>query len=211
MGAWDEIKPAGNTIILVPHGGESDYRDWRDWFHNGLQKPEGTQWLETRGQSLTTARNFLVMEGLKSGAEYLFFLDDDIIGPSNGLVTLLGTGLPIVCGLYMAKKKKEERGLAAWMNNPGGAGYLAIQMNQNGRFIQVDVTGMGFALIHRSVFERVTYPWFEWPVGGPSEDFFYYEKVFKEIGVKPVIDMSCQCEHIGTFRLNCLNEFTTLG
>ena len=219
MAGWDIEKPSqvttptvkGRTIILVPHGSDSDYREWRDWFHNGLQKPEGTQWLETRGQSLVTARNYLVQEGLKTRADYLFFLDDDVMGPSNGLVNLMSTGLPIACGLYMAKKKKEERGLAAWMKNPNGTGYLAIQLNQNGRFVSVDVTGMGFALIHRSVFERVTYPWFEWGVGGPSEDFFFYEKVAKEIGIKPVISIDTQCRHIGTFAVDCLNEFTTLG
>ena len=211
MGAWDEVKPVGKAIILVPHGSASDYRDWRDWFHNGLQKPEGTQWLEARGQSLVTARNFLAQEGLKSGAEYLFWLDDDVIGPNNGLVTLISTGLPIACGLYMAKKSKEERGLAAWMKNPEGVGYLAIQLNQNGRYISVDVTGMGFALIHRSIFERLSQPWFDWPVGGPSEDFYFFEKVWKELQVKPVIAMDTMCDHIGTFRLNCLNEFTTLG
>lgn len=202
---------SNKVIILVPHKSEEDYREWRDWFHNGLQKPEGTQWLETRGQSLVTARNYLVMEGLKSGTEYLFFLDDDNIGPNDGLVNLMSTGLPIACGLYMAKKKKEERGLAAWMKNPGGVGYLAIQMNQNGRYIQVDVTGLGFALIHRSIFERTTQPWFDWPVGGPSEDFFFYEKVARELNIRPVIDMSCHCDHIGTFRMSCSNEFTTLG
>ena len=211
MGAWDEVKPTSKAIILVPHGGEKDYREWRDWFHNGLQKPEGTQWLETRGQSLVTARNFLAQEGLKSGAEYLFFLDDDVFGPDNGLVTLMSTGLPIVCGLYMAKKKKEERGLAAWMKNPGGIGYLSIQLNQNGRFVSVDVTGMGFALIHRSIFERTSQPWFDWPVGGPSEDFFFFDKVAKEIEIKPVVSMDTQCKHVGTFVLDCLNEFTTLG
>ncbi len=151
------------------------------------------------------------MEGLKSGAECLFFLDDDIIGPNDGLVKLLSIDLPIVCGLYMAKKSKEERGLAAWMKNPNGIGYLSIQLNQNGRYVYVDVTGLGFALIHRSIFERTTYPWFDWPVGGPSEDFFFYEKVARELGIHPVIDMECQVDHVGTFKLNCLNEFTTLG
>ena len=207
--AWN--LQAGKVIILVTHRDERDYRGWRDWFHNGLQKPEGTQWLETLGQSLVTARNFLAMEGLKSGAEYLFWLDDDILGPDNGLVTLMSTGLPIACGLYMAKKKKEERALAAWMKSPSQNGYLPIQLNQNGRFIQVDVTGLGFALIHRSIFERLSQPWFDWPVGGPSEDFFFYEKVARELGIHPVIDMECQVDHVGTFKLNCLNEFTTLG
>ena len=151
------------------------------------------------------------MEGLKSGAEYLFFLDDDIFGPNNGLTTLMGLGLPIACGLYMAKKSKEERGLAAWMSNPGGKGYLPIQLNQNGRFVQVDVTGLGFALIHRSIFERLSQPWFDWPVGGPSEDFYFYEKVWKELQIKPVIDMDTWCWHTGTFKVNPKDEFTTLA
>ena len=211
MAGWDEVKSVGNIMILVTHNSEKDYREWRDWFHNGLQKPEGAQWLETRGQSLTTARNFLTIEGLKTGAEYLFFLDDDVIGPNDGLITLMSTGLPIICGLYMAKKRKEERGLAAWMKNPGGIGYLPVQLNQNGRHVSVDVTGMGFALIHRSIFERVSQPWFEWPVAGPSEDFFFFEKTAKEIGTKPIIDMACRCRHIGIFTVDCEGEFTTLG
>ena len=204
--AWNLQK--GKTIILIVHRSESDYRQWRDWFHFKLQKPEGTSWLEMRGVSLTTARNALAVEGLKSGAEYFLWLDDDNIGPDNGLVTLLSYNLPIVCGLYWARKRKEERCLAAWMKAPGG--YLPIAPEQQGRLISVDVTGLGFALIHRNIFERTSQPWFAWEVGGVSEDFHFYEKVAKELGIKPIIDREVLVDHIGLFVHKGTGEFTTL-
>ena len=164
------------VIILVPHRDEHDYRQWRDWWHNGLQKPLGTLWLESRGLSLTTNRTKLVHEALKSDATHFFFLDDDVIAPDDVIPSFLAANLPIVCGLYM-----------------------------------VDVSGLGCALIQRSIFERVPEPWFVWEPEGVSEDFFFFNKVFQTIGVKPVADMECRCLHIGVFALDTNNEFTTLG
>lgn len=217
--AWERSRPlttisplgrtaSGKVMILVPHKGESGYRQWEVWYRNQLLKPAGTAWLEQRGLSLTTNRTGLVLEALKSDAEYFFFLDDDVVGPNELLMTLLGHTLPIACGLYMTKKRKQERGLSAWMKR--GNGYTPIAPEQAGRLVQVDVTGLGCALIHRSIFERVPQPWFVWEFGGISEDFFFFEKVFKETGIKPIIDMEMKCQHIGTFIIDTDNTFTTL-
>lgn len=151
------------------------------------------------------------MEALKSPAEYFFFLDDDLVGPDNTLITMLGYKVPIVSGLYWAKKRKQERGLAAWMkvkDNP--LGYLAIDFKQNGRLAQVDVCGLGCTLLHRSVFERASQPWFVWEADGPSEDFYFLEKVARELGIKPVVDMELGFKHIGTFMIEPDGSFTTL-
>lgn len=213
--SWERAKPlirvpTGNqkVMILIPHKGESGYRQWERWWKEGLVKPPGTSYLEQRGLSLTTNRTGLVVEALKSDAEYFFFLDDDVMGPNDLLVTLLSYKFPIVCGLYMAKKSKEARGLAAWMKVPGG--YAAIAPEQAARLVQCDVTGLGCALIHRSVFERVPQPWFVWEFGGVSEDFSFFEKVAQTIGVKPLIDLNMRCRHIGTFILDTDNSVTTL-
>jgi len=213
--AWDRTRPLTRiqstnqkVMVLIPHKGESGYRQWERWWKEGLVKPPGTSYLEQRGLSLTTNRTGLVIEALKSDAEYFFFLDDDVIGPNELLATLLSHRLPIACGLYMAKKRKEERGLAAWMK--GSNGYAPIAPEQGARLVQVDVTGLGCALIHRSVFERVPQPWFVWEFGGISEDFFFFSKVFKEIGIKPIIDFEMKCKHIGTFIIDTDNTITTL-
>lgn len=216
--AWNRAQPLtpiappeAKVAILVPHRDEHDYRQWRDWWHNGLQKPPGTSWKESRGLSLTTNRTQLVRMALQSDATHIFFLDDDVIAPNNVITTLLQANLPIACGLYMAKKQKNERGLTAWMKNPDGGGYLTIAPQQNGRYIQVDTTGLGCALIHRSIFEKTPKPWFVWEPEGPSEDFFFFLKVAKELNIKPVVDMECKCLHLGVFAMDTNNEFDTLG
>ena len=213
--AWDRTRPLSqiNTtnkkvMVLIPHRGESGYREWERWWLKGLILPPGTAYMEQRGLSLTTSRTGLVIEALKSDAEFFFFLDDDVIGPNDLLTTLLGHSLPIACGLYMAKKRKEERGLAAWMKM--GNGYAPIGPEQGARLVQVDVTGLGCALINRSVFERVPQPWFVWEYLSISEDFFFFKKVAEETGIKPIIDMTMRLGHIGTFVLDTNNSFTTL-
>jgi len=198
----------GRVMILIPHRSESGYREWEDWWRHKLKKPPNTGWLEQRGVSLTTNRTGLVREALKTDANYFLFLDDDVIGPDDMLLTLLSYKLPIVCGLYMAKKKKEERALAAWMRS--GSGYAPIALEQPARMVQVDTTGLGAALIHRSVFERVPQPWFVWEWDGVSEDFYFFERVNSEIGVKPIIDMECKMWHIGLHKVFTDGTFTTL-
>lgn len=199
--------------ILVPHRSEMDYRSWREWFRGKLQCPPGTNWQEMRGLALCTMRSTLVEAGLKSGAEWLFFLDDDVIGPNVGLLTLIAAAeqnnWKFVSGLYWARKAQKDRSLAAWKRfsqktgNEAWAkekwGYAAILEQQKGRFAIVDAVGLGFALIHRSVFEKLSRPWFDWPVEGPSEDFYFCEKVAKELNITPVVDMEIKCGHIGTF------------
>lgn len=211
--SWNRVTPivpqsGAKVIILIPHRDEHDYRQWRDWWHSGLQKPPGTLWLESRGLSLTTNRTQLVRMALQRDATHFFFLDDDVIAPNDVILTLLAPNLPIVCGLYMAKKTKSQRGLAAWMKR--GGGYAAIAPQQNGRYAAVDVTALGCAMIHRSVFERVPEPWFVWDADSISEDFWFFEKVFREIGVKPTVDMEVRCLHIGIFAMDTNNEFNTL-
>lgn len=211
--SWNRTQPmtpiSAKVIILIPHRDEYDYRQWRDWWHDSLEKPPGTTWLESRGLSLTTNRTQLVRMALERDATHFFFLDDDIIAPNDVIPTLLAANQPIVCGLYMAKKSKITRGLASWMK-VSEKGYAAIGLEQQGRYVQVDVTGLGCAMIRRDIFERSPEPWFVWNPEGPSEDFYFFEKVFKEIGIKPIIDMEMKCLHIGVFSLDTSNQFNTL-
>jgi hypothetical protein len=199
--------------ILVPHRSEFDYRSWRDWFKGHLQCPPGTEIQEARGMALCTLRTALVEAGLRSGAEWLFLLDDDVIGPDEGLLTLLAAAeqnkWKFMSGLYWARKNQKDRSLSAWRlfkQKSGNEAWAkdqtvpsAISDKQDGRFVSVDAVGLGFSLIHRSVFENISRPWFDWPVNGPSEDFYFCEKVARELKITPVVDMEIKCGHIGTF------------
>lgn len=224
--AWNRQQPiipiaktitSGKVNILIPHRAETDYRQWRKWFMESLRKPDGTSYLEGRGYGIDNMRKYLASEAMKGDCEWFLWLDDDVLAPDNGIEVLLSAKLPFVCGTYWTKKGKGERSLSAWMKPPGANvdGYAPISNIQNARHIQVDVIGMGFALTHRSLFEGLSYPWFKY--GGddgqmaPSEDFYFCEKVAKEKGIKPVVDMECHCQHIGTFIIDKDGEFGTLG
>lgn len=188
-----------------------------------MEKPPSFGFLEGRGYDLVVQRNSLAEHALNTDAEYFFWLDDDMIGPSNALPALIAhqqlLNTPIIAGLYMSKKAHGARGLAAWQEikseTPWGQGdkaYMPIIREQLKRFISVDVTGLGCCLIHRSIFEKLSRPWFEWgkPTSGPSEDFMFFEKVWRELQIKPVVDMECKFEHIGVFRMNVDGEFNPL-
>ena len=43
-----------------------------------------------------------------------------------------------------------------------------------------------------------------------SEDFYLFEKVSRELGIKPFVDMSLTFDHIGTFSVSVDGTFTTL-
>jgi hypothetical protein len=207
------------VVILVPHRDENDYRQWRDWFKDRLAKPPGTSFLEMRGLALTTLRQSLAESALADpNNEWLMWLDDDVIGEEDSLHKLLSHRLPICTGWYWTKKKKGERGLSAWqaVNKPlyngpwqrnQAKGYEAISIEQDARLVQCDVAGMGICLTHRSVFDGLSKPWFEWPVEGPSEDFYFFEKVAREKGIKPIVDMEVKSSHVGSFMIEPSGEF----
>lgn len=204
-------------VMLLPHRDEKRYGIWDDrlWM---MEKPKDTMNLQCRGMDVATSRNHLVQMVLNNKDmdtyTHLFWLDDDVMPPMDVLPRLVKASIPIACGLYMAKKQANQRGLAAWCAAPGkGPGvYIPIDRKQSGRYVEVDVTGMGCALITRKVFEKLKPPWFVWdPPPAVSEDFYFFERCSKELGLKPIIDMECACEHLGAFSLSIDNVANTVG
>ncbi len=225
MAGWDyqvgeeppqqQALPEGATrvCILIPHRDDRDYRPFHRRFME-MQKPAGMGWLEMRGFSLCTNRENLVKTALKAlNYTHLFFLDDDVLPPVDIIPQLVAADLDIVCGLYMAKKAKAERGLAAWVALPEGLRSIEYDQNRDGqerRWVECDVTGLGCAMIKRHVFERLSEPWFRWDVPpAPSEDFYFFFKTAHELGIKPIIDMNMKCGHLGSFVLDCDGTFET--
>lgn len=174
------------------------------------------------------ARNVLVTEALKTDCTHILWVDDDIVlenmadgvpdpkdatkrlavtNPNIALKTLLDLNLPIVAGLYRAKQR-EGFNYAAWMkvNQPSarGYGYVPIQ-NWSGNLFKVDVTGLGFCLVRREVFEKTQIErpgklpiWFQWDSPDEvSEDFAWMERC-KEKGFDTTIYADIKLSHLGT-------------
>jgi hypothetical protein len=155
------------------------------------------------------ARNFMANHG-----EWLFFLDSDVFPPEDTVLKMLSYNMPIVSGLYFAKKPGMKLP-AAWVEKEENR-YFCINPTMNSGLIEVDAVGLGCCLIHRSIFERLKPPWFFWshdrynldtgelmhnikfkpPMDVPlSEDFFFFRRVRRELKQSVVLDMDIRCQH----------------
>ena len=138
------------------------------------------------GMDTATARTEAVKAVREAGCEHIFFIDHDVIVPPNALTMLYSRELPVVCGLYYLKTKPPEpltvidrRPYTDWTH---------------GDLVTVDCTGLGCALIDLSVFDEIDEPWFQ---SGPkyTEDAYFYDKLAKATGIRPVVDTGVCCAH----------------
>ena len=174
--------------------------------------------LLSRGTPLDVCRNMLCQNFLNdSRFTHLFFIDSDIVfeepsNPNEAINQLLSCDVPIVSGLYRARKK-EGFFYAAWIKNQNCDDKLAFTAitEWTGNFIRVDVCGAGCLLIRREVLEKLPLPFFEWDniTGIPSEDFYFNLKA-KEHGFDTFVFTDVHCSHIsGQLKIKCDGSVTT--
>jgi len=163
---------------------------------------ENVRWNINTAFPLDLARNQCVKEALAWNADYVLFLDDDVLPPSDGLVKLVMDAVPIVGGLYfdrrppytpmIARRKNRDK---PWVLGEKVEWDVDFARNYpHDRFVEVDATGLGFMLIRREVFEKISEPWF---VIQPSygEDFSFCWKS-QQAGFKIYVDTNVKCLHM---------------
>jgi GT2 family glycosyltransferase len=153
----------------------------------------------TRGQPIDLARDTLVHRMQESSAEYLFFLDSDVILPPNTVNQLISHNQDIISGVYHVRHDPITP--AMWKESADVPGhYNPIVGYNEGTIIDVDAIGMGCCLIHRRVFDKLEEPYFKWTMdarqeNGVSEDFYFCEQA-RKTGFHIYVDTSIQCTHI---------------
>jgi hypothetical protein len=172
----------------------------------------------TRVPSISVARNALVEQAISINADYILFVDTDIVmesptDPNSALNQLfqvinksVDTSSPnykdarIVSGLYRAKQKTGYS-YAMWLKIQE-KGFTPI-VKWNGNWLNVDVVGMGFCLIDLKVFKAIPKPWFVWnDPGGISEDF-YFNLLAKQHGFDTRVFTDVKLSHLGTLKVKC--------
>jgi hypothetical protein len=158
------------------------------------------------GMPYDHARNQGCMRALEIGADFLFFLDSDVIPPPDTVLRLMKHDLPIVSGIYC--RRSPPHGLPVMMK-----GGKWIETYPENKLIEVDWVGAGCLLIRRDVLQQLPPQrpgkhWFDWRVdlngseGLPpgllplSEDFTLCEHARKH-GFPVIVDTSIMCRHVG--------------
>jgi hypothetical protein len=170
----------------------------------------------TRVPSISVARNTLIEQALSINADYVLFVDTDIVmeSPTDPNVALSQLyqvinkskdisspsykDARIVSGLYRAKQKTGFS-YAMWMDY-SEKGFTPIA-NWKGNWLQVDVVGLGFCLIDLSIFKDIPKPWFVWNSPGTISEDFHFCKLAKKHGYETRVFTEVKLSHLGTLKV----------
>lgn len=149
---------------------------------------------------VTEARNLCVKAALDAKAEWILFLDSDMVFPADTIKRLMSHDVPIVGGTYPRKHWP----LAFIGNRLDGQG---LSLEDKGR-VEAARMPTGCLLIKASVFSKLKPPYFRCSYSEKAglvlgEDFWFSDKV-RELGYQLWCDMELSrlIEHLGTFRFN---------
>lgn len=170
----------------------------------------------THRQLIDDARNGLTETFLKTDVEWMLWLDSDMTFPKETLVELFRVAeekdTKMVTGIYYQRKnmnlpvlwsrgeETEHIGLSGMESDRAKTnkyvGAFAFPHPDKKEPFKVHAAGFGCVLVHRSVFEVLSRPWFKFIPGVCSEDFYFFvnaQEVGFSLWAAPTLDLG----HIG--------------
>jgi hypothetical protein len=153
---------------------------------------------------IAEARNEIVQYALDQGANYIFWLDDDVIPPPDAFLKMYMSGKDIINGVYWSKSNPP---MPLLFRNHLEGPYLDWHV---GDLIEIDAAGNGLTLVKTDVYRKIAemdgvpgkwysteYTSFKQATQSPSnntEDLYFYWKA-KKAGFKVWADTSIQAFH----------------
>ncbi len=168
--------------------------------------------LNVRGDDTAQGRNRIVRHAQQANADWLLWIDADMIFAPEALLNLLEHNLDIVGADYRLRAPPFKRvGLFLRDDDPNRSTHLRAVEAHSRRtgLIEMAVLGLGLMLVRASVFEKLPAPWFgrTWvkehatpdnPDGFSTEDS-YFCSVARMHGYRVWcdLDVSAKVQHIG--------------
>lgn len=151
---------------------------------------------------IAEARNEIVQYALDQGANYIYWLDDDVIPPPDAFLKMFMHQKDIVNGVYWSKSNPP---MPLLFRNHLEGPYLDWHV---GDFIEVDAAGNGLTLVktdvYRKISETIGGPWYSTEytsfkhatqsASNNTEDLYFYWKA-RRAGFKIWADTSIQAYH----------------
>lgn len=158
--------------------------------------------LMPQNMQVDEARNYIVE---KMKGDYVFFLDSDVLCPSDTIQRLMTHKKDVVSGLYFTKKAPFSPNIFKKSDADGRWDTYVFydHVAKKNPLIEVGSAGMGCCLIKKEVLDKVGMPWFYFTNGykkdiqRESEDHSFFRRCGEE-KIKVFCDTSIKCGHIGT-------------
>lgn len=152
---------------------------------------------------IADARNEIVEFALEQNANYIFWLDDDVIPPPNAFLTLYNHHKDIVNGVYWSKSNPP---MPLLFRNHLEGPYWDWHI---GDMIEIDAAGMGLTLVKTDVYRKLKElepdkPWYsveyssfpgvtQTPYNNTEDLYFYWRA--RQAGYQVWADTSVQAMH----------------
>ena len=150
---------------------------------------------------LLTQRERLATLAVEFGAEYMLWLDSDMVFPATTAIRLMSHDEDIVAANYV-RRQLPAKGVAY---EQIGEWHHPLSFEVRDELVPVEGVGMGCMLMKTDIFSTIPKPWFEFQFHPPSNDFLgedmlLCQKIAKT-GRTVKIDtaLSQELRHLGTW------------
>lgn len=150
---------------------------------------------------LLTQRERLAMEAQNIGAEYMLWLDSDMVFPATTAMRLMAHNEDIVAANYI-RRQLPAKGVAY---EKIGAWEEPLPFESQNNLVPVEGIGMGCMLMKTSILQEIEQPWFEFKWTPESNDHLGEDMIFcqkmaaKGHTVKVDTVLSMELRHLGTW------------
>jgi len=150
---------------------------------------------------LLNQRENLIKKAQQINADYVLWLDSDMMFPSTIVNRLLAHNKDIVACNYM-KRSKPLRTVAYTDINDWDSWLMIKEQND---LVEVQGVGMGCMLMKTDIFNKLSKPYFEFEYKNETEDWlgedFSLQRKLRDLNYKIYIDtvLSMEIRHVGIY------------
>ncbi len=153
---------------------------------------------------VASKKQYIAEFAVEQGAQWVLYIDDDVIFPPSVLLQLMHRNKDIVGGVYWSKSEPPMPLIFK------GHMQGSFRDWHVGDFFKVDAMGMGLTFIRTSVFKKMSKPWFSLDYTyqeiegrnvkdhGTTEDLYFYKKAH-DYGFEVWCDTAIQAYHYDKF------------
>lgn len=172
------------------------------WFRFGRSYPDfNFIFCNPSRMSIDRMRNMTAKVALEQEADYVLFIDDDVLVPLDGLAKLLAAGTDVAGGkavirgypfdwMVFTKIEDDENGYPK-----GGSLQVYKDLPKEG-VIEIGAIGFCFTLIKVDVFRNMQAPYFVTGLNHTEDIYFCIKAREANPNFKVVVDCSVDCGHI---------------